>query len=585
MMEWYEVEQHASRLLRSGQLYGELYERMRLGLPQYMWIDRTPGEFEVMTGQPGVPVGWCSACEEWSTVEEIEEYSRAFVQDPYVAEEDYENWGPHEGWTDWEFQQGYQDGKVKHLAMTICPKCLSRVQCRDLLRGRKSMRRDRRFMVTWGKSDVDPQAIVMAGFDVIADWSRMPQCDPEQVMTATPVEVCLFRFGKPGQRWICEGVYDYGNHQYAMKWKRRRKCASGYVSGSYCGISRVQVMYERQALEDAAQGTRFEPVLRRIADTYPQPDAALYYDHITLMDRISKLGCIEYLYKLGYTDIGGAVIDDRDGDLINRRGKTAAEVLRLSPDEWGEVKGKKLAVSMVTLEIRKLVREKQLRLNMETICWLAHGAASDFHLRNFLATGHPDKVRAIKYCKRKKVALGDYTDLWHQLDEMEMDKTDPGNLYPGDFAKMHQRYAERLTLLAKERETHNNSERTQRIRAKIESGELGEYFFSALGLVMRPMQDVPEIISEGTKQNICVGSYAKRYAEGQDILCVIRREDALDTPLYTVEFTVGGKLTQCRGYSNSRPNPKDHLDLFWKLFEDMRGKLREQQKKGRRKTA
>ena len=53
---------------------------------------------------------------------------------------------------------------------------------------------------------------------------------------------------------------------------------------------------------------------------------------------------------------------------------------------------------------------------------------------------------------------------------------------------------------------------------------------------MRPMVSGPEIVMEGTKQSICVGNYVKGYAAGNDVLCVVRREDAMDKPLYTVEF-------------------------------------------------
>lgn len=588
MESWNEVRKHAAGLLDKARDGGPLWELIRLGMPQYLWTDKHPmDEADIYARGQEEPVGWCTACEEWVALSEVEDIAKGMQPDPYLSD-DYQIWLPVEGWGEYEFDYGYTDGKPKHKAFTVCPHCLTRVQARDMWRPRKSMRRDRRFFVTWAKSSVEEGTIVMAGFDAIADWREMDNGSPAQVLTVTPVEVCLFRPGKAGQRWICEGRWDEAAREYKTEWRRRKECISGWRPGATCfHPSWVTLCYEGGALEDAVAGTCYEKALGQIADSGRRTDAESYHDKITLMDRLSRYGCIEYLYRLGFEELGRAAIDRKDEKLLNLHGKTAQQVMRLTADEWAEVKGKKLPVDMDVLRLRKVVRENKLRMNMEAICWAAKDACSMAAgtVRRLMEGGHPDAAKAVKYCRRKNVRIRDYADLFRQMIDMGMDIKSKELLYPRDFAKEHGRYSQRIELIKAEERAEAAGPQTEKIQKRIQSGKLDEYFFGALGLVMRPMLDAREIIFEGTAQNICVGDYVEEYAEGKDILCVIRREDAQKEPLYTVEFTPQGRRVQCRGYSNSRPNPKDHLDLFWRLFEDMRGKLRQQQKKGRSKTA
>ena len=86
--------------------------------------------------------------------------------------------------------------------------------------------------------------------------------------------------------------------------------------------------------------------------------------------------------------------------------------------------------------------------------------------------------------------------------------------------------------------------------------------------MLRPLKDTAEVIREGTALHHCVGSYAQRYAEGQTVLCCLRRASAPDTPLYTVEFTPAGKRVQCRGDHNQTAREDEPvLEQFWAAFD------------------
>lgn len=70
------------------------------------------------------------------------------------------------------------------------------------------------------------------------------------------------------------------------------------------------------------------------------------------------------------------------------------------------------------------------------------------------------------------------------------------------------------------------------------------------------------------------------YANGNDVLCVLRYEHDMETPLYTVEFGQDGRLIQCRAYKNKEgPVDKATREAFWRLHGMARKALREQKKK------
>lgn len=579
-MEWSEAYSHARVLICDGE-HGGLFDRMRREMPQYLWVDRHPvDENDIYDVGKHEPVGWCTCCEKWVPLAEAEAISKSQATDPHVDEDEYNQWSPSAGWTAWEINHYFHEGKIRHKEFAMCPNCMATVQCRDLWRGRKSMRADRRFFVTWRKSCKDPGVLVMTGFDVWSDWSSMSNAEPEQVTKAEAVEVCVFRYGKGGERWMREWHWQ-GESGYKRGWTKKSRCVSG--SSQY---GELRIVCEAGALEEAAEGTPIADVLERMgADRNWHPNEGYRHDKVTMLDRICRLPCVEYLYKIGQGEIGAKVIDGSTHGLVDLRGKTAARALRMTADEWGEVKGKKLRLSIEALLCREVLRRAGVRINMETICKLARWNVAAYSLENLLKHNHKNPAKAIKYCCKKGVRIGDYNDMLDQMRQLQMDLSDDKALYPADFYEMHRRYSDRINLLRLEESSQKKAKLNPLIDKQISSGKLDEYFFSALGLVMRPMVSAKEIIREGTIQHICVGSYVETYAKGRDVLCVIRREDALETPLYTVEFTPDGKLVQCRGERNRAPAKRDNMDLFWALFEDARAKLRQQRKKGRSKTA
>ena len=77
------------------------------------------------------------------------------------------------------------------------------------------------------------------------------------------------------------------------------------------------------------------------------------------------------------------------------------------------------------------------------------------------------------------------------------------------------------------------------------------------GILIRPVEDQKELIAEGKTLNHCVGTYAKRHAEGRCSILLIRKTEEPDKPWYTLNFNVKtGTVTENRGNRNCARTPE-----------------------------
>lgn len=572
-MEIEEARQHAGRLLFSACIYGEIYERAIEALPHTMWT----------WGDEKHREGWCSACRQPVDLRPKRLRPQWAGCDPYIEPDGSEE-APFLpilpcNMTRTQFENRYT-GRSMHLDTGLCPSCGAAVRFRSLAKGHKTLM-DRLFLVIWQKSAIEPEtALVCVGYELTVAWKDMDDERPDVPLDIEPREICVIRCGEKGNRFI--RGWNWNGNEWLPGWKSRLECKSGYCPGMSLGNPGTQVVLDQESLWEAVQGMPMERVLQN--EPVQNTLAWDCYDRISLLERLARYPSIEYLYKLGMDGLAKAAIDKTEHGLMNLRGSTARQVLRLSADEWAEVKGKKLPITLETLRVHRLARRKKLRMNMELCHWLGRQRSGGDDLQKLLMDWpEVSAVKAVKYCRKQQARLGDYVDYLADMRELGMDPHDREFAWPRDFGKAHTELSARVVHVR----THDKDEQ---ICGRVQSGELDGYFFSALGLTMRPMLSGGEVIAEGTLQHHCVGRYVNTYAEGNDVLCVLREDSAPENPLYTVEFAKDGHLVQCRGDSNDmtpegrerKREDQPKLDLFFRLHNLMREDLKEmkKQKKG-----
>lgn len=152
--------------------------------------------------------------------------------------------------------------------------------------------------------------------------------------------------------------------------------------------------------------------------------------------------------------------------------------------------------------------------------------------------------RQARRSKRSVMSMmRDYDDYLRQLDELGA-----GELAPADLVTAHERLSARLRKFIDL--TLNQKFRFRRRLYRWLRWRCG-------GMLIRPVDSVQEITAEGERQCNCVAGYARRHADGETIICVLRRADAPGTSWHTVELDPQTlTVRQCRGYRNQAAGPE-----------------------------
>lgn len=561
--------------------------RILAALPHYLFT----------IGDPKHRQGFCTACNTWVDCGTDRLPAAWVANDPYLDDDPYAANGETPPFEPMWKPEWYKTSKWRylpdrekfgagnnHLDIGYCPECGGLVQFRGLNRGRKQMT-DGIFFIRYAKDALDPEnSVVCLGYSVYVPWKNMDEMEnlPPVPLRVNVRELCVFQYGKGGRRWTHQCEWNEEQKRVISILKRRRECKSGYRPGGLCGNGPRMVL-DLDSLMEAVEGTPFQRVLQEndIQTSYGWG----YIDRITLMNKVASYPCIEYLCKLDMGSIVGEIIDGKLGNVLNLQGKTAQSVLRLTPEQWGTIKGKQLRLCKESLRLLHLARkDKSLHLSPELCCEIGQWGEHENEAVHRLIKEHRNipPAKALKYCARRRVRVRDYVDYLEQMETLSMPYTDKTMLYPKDFNTMHTRLSERIATLKIFKEDSRIGKRLK---------ELDEYTFSAYGLILRPFVSAAEVIREGTELHHCVGGYVNGYASGNNVLCALREETAPNLPLYTVEFGKDGRLIQCRGYRNDygeegrvrRARDQERLDRFWHLFELMRADYKAQQKRKKKK--
>ena len=124
-----------------------------------------------------------------------------------------------------------------------------------------------------------------------------------------------------------------------------------------------------------------------------------------------------------------------------------------------------------------------------------------------------------------------------------------------DVVRTHDALTELYNHQAAERMALWNAQEAERLkkedehRKKIDK-ERKCYEYEDEEFIIRLPRDVQEILTEGTKQNICIGGYASRHSRGDTNLFFLRRKSAENTPFYAIEMGNNKNIVQIHGFGN-----------------------------------
>lgn len=261
---------------------------------------------------------------------------------------------------------------------------------------------------------------------------------------------------------------------------------------------------------------------------------------------------------------GVAPLDSNELARLRQSGKTLAPWMLIVP-YWAKKLGQPIKLERGMVAAEKHTRGSVTRFDGSVHQEREHSDYKCRQLYEFLASYAPEYglTGIVRYLNRLEHGqLGTWKDTLGMLEGEE--KTDMAMVFPRDLETTHQRLIDR----ANARRNRPTNDKITEVRERLAK----HYTFEAEGLLLQPFGSAEEIMDEGRKQRICIGSYCTRYSDGKTILCKLRKADAPEQPWHAVEFTTTGRLVQCRGYMNKTwAQDEAQLRAFWAAWDQARG--------------
>lgn len=461
-------------------------------------------------------------------------------------------------------------GQYFHKQPTRCPVCGRAVQAMNAKLGHTKIYRQM-YAVEWRKSAVEKDSIVMIGIYCCADYRR----NVREKKVIVPVLLDVFRYGKSAVRYQ-RSVWDHSHRMGECPWYLRRDVRSigcGYFGGRY------DCLYDKANFEQVIAGTPFESAYKTMLEV---EKTRIYApcERSELIAAIAKKPWIEYMAKAGFRKLAYMAEGAIPRGLLRTGRKSIREIMKLSPDRYAEIKGKKLDISPGELDIIQRADAAGAKIKLAEAQKIDRILSSQW-MRGELLKGRKLTRPLIRYIMRlENVPGGTVTlrDYWDAAVEIGLDLTDPETYLPANLQEAHDRAVQIRNDMQTARRNAAEVKRAEGAREKIDKllpALEKTYSFAHAGLILRPARSGLELLQEGNALHHCVGGYVERYAGGHTIICFLRRSDAPDTPWRTIEISPKtGKIIQDRGDHNDRlkgestmtPELRAELNSFWKAF-------------------
>lgn len=137
-------------------------------------------------------------------------------------------------------------------------------------------------------------------------------------------------------------------------------------------------------------------------------------------------------------------------------------------------------------------------------------------------------------------------------------------LMPRNLDLAHEEARQELDLKLKREADQHQKELSEKVKLGILQ-RMRKYNIEMDGYFIRIAESPEEIVAEGKTLVHCVGGYAERHMSGQTTILFLRRIDAPDVSLYTIQMN-GDTIAQIHGYKNERlesgrsaPNPRETM--------------------------
>lgn len=429
---------------------------------------------------------------------------------------------------------------LRHNEIAQCPKCGSDCTVKSSGRGRKNMV-DRAYFVYYEKSLIDPEAIIARGIYACRDY----RYEYLNIRTQYKVEN-LYMFKMHNSVMLERNLY-YGYHSdNKLHAGDYYKCKTIHSRLSQYENTGAKTDYSYESIVEAIKGTPFQ---------YSTWDSYSGEDRVKFFDLYSKYPCIEYLTKVGFSDLVEAKLwGNNTYSSINWRGDTLFKAIKLTKKDFNEIRRSKISVDPLFLRLYQLSKKDGSNLSVEEVSRISRDGYAFYFTYLQIVLKYTSLKKADKYITKQREAqkkhfysssavLTSWKDYIADCLKLEMNLKNDSVLFPKNLYNAHQNTIKQIKLKA-------DAELDAKILARAKF--LEKYCMDSSNIFIRPVMSTTELITEGKILEHCVGTYADRYARGDTNILVIRKVSEPDHPYFTVELRQDA-IIQVRGKRNCSP--------------------------------
>lgn len=454
---------------------------------------------------------------------------------------------------------------MQHKKKYGCPECGHMCIAIDSGRSRKYLE-DQSYFTFFKRANRRTDAICALGVFIRRQWDGDYRKVSE--FTGELNSMYLFEHGKGSTRFTSRLSYGSDGWNYRMEPVKE----IGLPRQLFLQYKEIDLFCDIESLKAAVMGTPFE---RYQWQQYNNQH------FLRFLDAAAKWPCVEYLDRLGYTELISDYTSSGSSTkgVVNWHGKTMEKVLRLDKQTIKLARKQKVALGCATLYLLQKLQKRGERLEPLQAEEIAN-AYGIWAIDEFLKLHRYGKVTKIdSYCKKQKAheeykklsltsVLSDWRDYLGFCAFLGMNMADEAVAFPSHLKAAHdRRMHEKWDKEKQQRATADKkAQRMQKMSFKKRHKQYQNmYGFAQAGLTMRPAASPAELNAESDALHHCVRQYAQRYADGNTVICFIRKDTEPDTPYYTAEFRPGGyEVMQCRGNHNCAKTPE--IDAFLAAF-------------------
>lgn len=419
-----------------------------------------------------------------------------------------------------------------------------------------------------------PDGALLASYAAVRveyEWAQWGNDDPEEPIFPVPkLDVFeraryYFRPGKVGKWKRRCGVYnglwcfDYYDE---TNWKQQSTCSEPTPANCILHTQLDEGCYRVYGWDAIADtDMRYSQAVGVFDPAAGQTRDLLYY-----LGCYTKRPQLEMLYKLGHLDvISDLLAGNLHGHALNWRARRPDAFFRLSKQDYRAFadSGGSLDMLLQYAQVAQLISFTDY-CQQRTLCRLRPGVlANGLTLAKEAGVSLPALNRYLSNLQ----SIGMWTDYIRMGEQLNYDFRQADVLMPKNLRERHDAAAEAV-------EYQEDVEAVKRYRKRYRK-LVQTYEMEAAGYRIIVPRTASAIRAEGRELRHCVGGYAQRHCKGATTILFLRRADAPDTSLCTIEMMADGvTIQQIHGFRNDfgaenpRQTYKEFLDIWLPWLAD-----------------